>query len=64
MSANAFLQKDYENETAFRPQKNKPKQSQFTKGQNEQKIACQKIWPFQQTKKNNSGQPRKERLEL
>jgi hypothetical protein len=26
-------------------QKNKPKQSQFPKGQNEQKIACRKIWP-------------------
>ncbi len=25
MSANAFTQKDYENETALRPQKNKPK---------------------------------------
>ncbi len=24
MNANAFSQKDYENETAFRPQKNKP----------------------------------------
>jgi hypothetical protein len=24
MSANAFSQKDYENKTAFRPQKNKP----------------------------------------
>ena len=29
MNANAFSQKDYENETAFRPQKNKPKQTQF-----------------------------------
>jgi len=29
MSANAFSQKDYENETALRPQKNKPKQTQF-----------------------------------
>jgi hypothetical protein len=29
MNANAFSQKDYENETAFQPQKNKPKQSQF-----------------------------------
>jgi len=28
MSANAFSQEDYENETAFRLQKNKPKQSQ------------------------------------
>ncbi len=29
MSANAFSQKDYENETAFRPRKNKPNQTQF-----------------------------------
>jgi len=29
MSANAFSQKDYDNETAFEPQKNKPKQTQF-----------------------------------
>jgi hypothetical protein len=29
MNANVFITKDYENETAFRPQKNKPKQTQF-----------------------------------
>ncbi len=29
----------------FSTPKNKPKQTQFTKGQNEHKIACQKIWP-------------------
>jgi len=29
MNANAFLQKDYENETTLRPQKNKPKQTQL-----------------------------------
>jgi hypothetical protein len=29
MDVNIYLTKDYENETAFRPQKNKPKQSQF-----------------------------------
>ena len=29
MNANAFSQKDYENETAFRLQKYEPKQSQF-----------------------------------
>ncbi len=29
MNANAFSQKDYENETTHRPQKNKPKQTQF-----------------------------------
>jgi len=61
MNANAFLQKDYENETAFWLQKNKPKQSQnkpnfkphpersrmgqFPKGQNELKIAYRKIRP-------------------
>jgi len=32
MNANAFLQKDYENETTLRPQKNKPNQSQFQTG--------------------------------
>jgi len=53
MNANVFVTRDYENETALRPQKNKPTQSQFPKGQNELKIACQKIraHPFQQTKK-------------
>ena len=44
MSANAFSQKDYENETTFRLRENKPNQTQFPKGQNELKIACQKIW--------------------
>ncbi len=29
MNANAFPQKDYENETAFRPKKTNPKQTQF-----------------------------------
>jgi len=29
MNVNAFLQKDYENETTFRLRKNKPKQTQF-----------------------------------
>jgi len=29
MNANLFVTKDYENETAFRPQKNKPNQTQF-----------------------------------
>ncbi len=29
MNANAYSQKDYENETTFRPQKNKPKQTQL-----------------------------------
>jgi len=39
MNVNAFLQKDYENETAFRPRKNKPKTNPISKGQNELKIA-------------------------
>jgi hypothetical protein len=34
MNENAFSQKDYENETALRPKKTKPKQTQFPKGQN------------------------------
>jgi len=29
MNVNTFLQKDYENETAFRPKKTNPKQTQF-----------------------------------
>ncbi len=45
MSVNVFVTKDYENETAFRPKKTNPIQTQFTKGQNELKIACQKIRP-------------------
>ncbi len=37
MNANAFPQKDYENETSHRPKKTNPIQTQFPKGQNEQK---------------------------
>jgi hypothetical protein len=29
MNANIFITKDYENETALRPKKTKPKQTQF-----------------------------------
>jgi len=29
MNANIFIAKDYENETAFRPKKTNPKQTQF-----------------------------------
>jgi hypothetical protein len=54
MNANAFSQKDYENETAFNPQKNKPNQSQFPKVQNELKIACQKIWPHPKMEKTEN----------
>ncbi len=51
MNANAFLQKDYENETAFRPKKTNPNKPNFFKGQNELKIACQKIRPHPQKRK-------------
>ncbi len=46
MNANAFSQKDYENETAFRPQKNKPNQTQFqntTPKQREEKKVSGKL---------------------
>ncbi len=33
MNVTFFLTKDYENKTAFRAQKNKPKQSQFAKAE-------------------------------
>ena len=42
MNANAFSQKDYENETAFRPRKNKPKQSQFQTAEKRTKEAKEK----------------------
>jgi len=38
--------KGLQKKRCFRSPKNKPKQTQFTKGQNEQKIACRKIWPY------------------
>ncbi len=37
MNVNLYVIEDYENETAFRLEQNKPKQSQFPKTQNEQK---------------------------
>jgi len=37
MSANVYVIEDYENETAFRPKKTNPIQTQFPKGQNEQR---------------------------
>jgi hypothetical protein len=42
MNVNAFLQNDYENETAFRPQKNKPNQTQ---SQNTTPKACSEPSP-------------------
>ncbi len=49
MNANAFSQKDYENETAFRPQKNKPNQTQFQIPTNpskerKEKKGCQELF--------------------
>ncbi len=45
MNANVYVIEDYENETTFRPKKTNPNKPNFFKGQNELKIACQKIWP-------------------
>jgi len=48
---NAFLQKDYENETAFRPKKNKPNSNPILSavgGFRKAKIACRKIRPHPQ----------------
>ncbi len=41
MNANAFSQKDYENETAFRPQKNKPNSNPISK----QLVGARPRWP-------------------
>jgi len=45
MNINSFITKDYRKKDDFAVRKSKPNQSQFPKGQNELKIACQKIWP-------------------
>jgi len=37
MSANVFITKDYENDTALRPKKTNPIKANFFKGQNERK---------------------------
>ncbi len=42
MNANLYVIEDYENETTFRPQKNKPNSNPIS---SKAKIACQKIWP-------------------
>ncbi len=39
MNANVYVIEDYENDTALRPKKTNPIQTQFPKGQNELKIA-------------------------
>jgi len=59
MNLNVYVIEDYENDTAFRPKKTNPKQTQFKpnlvrlrripKGQNELKIACRKIRPHPST---------------
>ena len=41
MNANAFSQKDYENETTFRPQKNKPNSNPIS----EQLVRARPRWP-------------------
>ncbi len=51
MNVNLYIIEDYENETAFRPKKTNPNKANFFKGQNELKIACQKIWPHPQKRK-------------
>jgi hypothetical protein len=38
MNVNVYVIEDYENEPPSGPKKTNPKQTQFTKGQNEQKI--------------------------
>jgi hypothetical protein len=62
MNANVYVIEDYENETAFRPKKTNPIKPNLVLrrripiGQNELKIACQKIWPHPSKlhMKNNS----------
>jgi len=45
MNVNLYVIEDYENEPPSGPKKTNPKQTQSPKGQNELKIAYQKIWP-------------------
>ncbi len=53
MNVNLYVIEDYENETylqskkqtQFKPCPERSRMGQFPKGQNELKIACQKIWP-------------------
>jgi len=48
MNVKAFLQKDYENETAYRPKKTNPNKPNLVRRRriaNELKIACRKIRP-------------------
>ena len=45
MNVNIYYTKAYENIIPLAGQKNKPNSNPISKGQNELKIACQKIWP-------------------
>ncbi len=44
MNANLYVIEDYENETAYRPKKTNPIQTQVTKGQNELCFTNAKNW--------------------
>ena len=48
MNSNIFITKDYENEPPSVSKKQTQNKANFFKGQNELKIACQKIWPHPQ----------------
>ncbi len=45
MNVNVYVIEDYENEPPSGPKKTNPNKPNFFKGQNELKIAFQKIWP-------------------
>ncbi len=57
MNVNLYVIEDYENETAFRPKKTNPNKANFFKGQNELKIACQKIRPLCDSTSYHDGGP-------
>jgi len=56
MSANVYVIEDYENKTAFRPQKNKPKQTQF-KSQGRSEIMERFTQPIRLILKNYEKEP-------
>ena len=53
MNANVYVIEDYDNVIAYRPKKTNPIKANFFKGQNEQKIAYQKIQPHPMIPKAN-----------
>jgi len=64
MNVNAFLQKDYENETTLRPKKTNPNKPNFKRAKmNKKSLAGKSGHTFQQTKKK-SGQSRMKWLKL